>query len=77
MANEKLLKDLKIYELKSELEDRDLDTIRIKIQLVKRLIEALVYEGKNPDKYRFGCAEDEDEENSRKIKKKQWNIPGK
>lgn len=57
MANGKLLKDLKVSELKSELEERDLDMIGIKTQLVKRLMEALVDEGKNPDEYRFACAE--------------------
>lgn len=49
----KLLRDLKVAELRIELEERDLDTSGRKEELRTRLREALEAAGEDPDKVRF------------------------
>uniref|UniRef100_A0A0X3PCR2 Scaffold attachment factor B2 n=1 Tax=Schistocephalus solidus TaxID=70667 RepID=A0A0X3PCR2_SCHSO len=49
----KVLGDLKVAELRGELEKRDLDKNGVKQVLIERLKEALISEGKDPAAYMF------------------------
>ena len=50
MATRKVkLSELKVSELKKELEERDLDTSGVKILLQQRLRQALIEVGEDPD----------------------------
>ncbi|KAJ8949256.1 hypothetical protein NQ318_022769 [Aromia moschata] len=52
------LKDLKVADLKRELEERECETTRKKADLQNRLREALENEGENPNTYLFDIAGD-------------------
>ena len=54
MATKKVkLSELKVSELKKELEERDLDTSGVKIVLQQRLKQALLEAGEDPDVFLF------------------------
>jgi hypothetical protein len=48
-----LLKDLKVGDLKKELEERDMETSGKKAELQERLRQALIEEGDDPDSFVF------------------------
>ena len=55
----KLLKDLKVTELKSELETRGLDTDGLKAELADRLHDHLQEQGHDVEIFNFNSPEDE------------------
>ena len=73
----KLLKDLKVSELKNELEIRDLVTSGVKSVLADRLKNYLVENGLDPETYDFNeenpDEDDEEESESENSKNKDWN----
>ena len=59
MATKKVkLSELKVSELKKELEERDLDTSGVKIVLQQRLKQALLEAGEDPDVFLFEIEEE-------------------
>ena len=60
----KLLKDLKVSELKNELEIRDLVTSGVKSVLADRLKNYLVENGLDPETYDFNEENPDDSENA-------------
>lgn len=63
MGIPKTIKELKIQEVREQLEKRGLDKTGVKAVLLSRLEEALIDEGKDPETHRFELEEERGVEN--------------